>query len=318
MNFQGHQLTSEVELFSQEVGGKEFFHKSFASYPYLMRAKFFVKSSTSDRQLIYPTFGTETSSLRELKESFTALYGPYTLERFSTKVNGLYSEFELANNIADDERSFMKKLWILKQLFQIFEESLGMLEIRVSKMITGLYGKSIEFLRVAEGKLSKYGRKTVKYANESIAIIRRVQKKLELVIATNPKFLLLLPPSILQHYVTNADPLVISKLGSLISKVGASSWIEPSILVLLSPSHNVFWKEFWVKIFARIFKISIELCEIIAEYMPKILVGESFLDYFRRKYDARNGVFVGSVCFDIKKQTTMRNGVYVANITVTI
>ena len=199
-------------------------------------------------------------------------------------------------------------MWIFKQLFELFDISLGLIAAKLSKFIFSIYEKSVNVLKDAEIAILKYHGRKIKYAKISIETIRRVQQRIIAVIASDAKFLKLLNPQLLHEYATTVPSCMVSKFGSL-------QWIEPETEMVVAPKYNLYWSEFWKLFFMRNFKISEELCFMIAEYMPKKLRRETFLDYFCRKYDAEAGCFIGNKAFDITI-TVRKNHIQTCDITI--
>ncbi|MCX6116135.1 MAG: hypothetical protein NT027_01225, partial [Proteobacteria bacterium] len=324
MTFFGGNLITVSNLFTLDVKGLEFFLDSTPIEDgALAKTEFTVVSMAIDTHLVYPTSpqgfcreGCEdiVITLPELKEIYFAEYGPYTVQGFTKKVNAVYAGFREAELMTNDSMLFIRKMWLFKQLYEIFEGSMGLIIIRMSKLLPNIYAKANKVLSDAETKKNVYSSaREKKYADIAIEAIRRVQEKIVEAIGSDVKFLKLLSPELLAHFVGNARPHMKS-----IAKIKCLPWIEPEIALMAAPGYNIYWSEFWFPFLARNFKLSSDLCQIIADFMPIALQGETFLDYFRRKYNARSGFFMGSRSFGIDTKCVKKDGEYTRKILITL
>uniref|UniRef100_A0A6C0HRH9 Uncharacterized protein n=1 Tax=viral metagenome TaxID=1070528 RepID=A0A6C0HRH9_9ZZZZ len=303
--FHGKKIVSEMEIYKVENDGDEFFHESLISgLP--SKTIFSVKRKKIDVYLNYPSKDTS----KDLKESYFQKYGPYSIETFVEKARSVYARFTESEKILNNQRSFMRRLWLFKELFELFDTTLVLVFERMSTMVISIYEKSIELLKDVPIKKNLYDAKTRKCADSILSLIAKVQARIMDGIAREPKFLQLMSENLLNEYVTNSSPYMVAKLN-------ARPWIDPITALLAEPNYNFYWTEFWSSIFKRNFKFSDELCVIIAEYMPSPLHSVTFLDYFRKKYSARRGDFFGvKKSFEIKKSSIIRNGKQICNITI--
>lgn len=300
MNFTREEKISDMDLFTLKVGGSEFFHESITIRPELpAEAEFLVKMKTTNLQIEHPG---------RYSVEYAQQYGPHSVDVFASKTQALYTSFADAERITDETRMFIRKMWIFKQLFELFDDSFNMILVRMSKMIPSIYERAIKIME-AEPRVEDCHPRTKKYAESSFAIVRKVYGRVVEVLA-DPAFLKLLKPPLLEHFVVNSAPYMVARIKCL-------RWIEPEIVVLTEGKYNMYWTLLWYPFFKRNFAMSSSLCFMIAEYMPVKLLGKTFLDYFRRKYDAYKGYFIEGRAFEIEKKSVLRNGVYVCNVTLT-
>jgi len=301
MEFTGAPIIKDIDVLAFTVEGLEFFQETINVQPgFLAKTEFLVKMQTIDLHVTCPT---------EPNLEYQKKYGPYSIEILSKKIDAIYTSFHMSEKIRNPKRLFKRKMWVFKQLFELFDESFDLLLVRMSKMIPSIYCKAINILEQAESRIwnDNYDKQTIKYACLSMEIIRKVYHRI-VDILKEEKFLKLLSYDLLEHFVTHASPCMVSKIRCL-------RWIEPEVAICVEPKYNSYWASFWHPFLKRNFKFSSELCFIIAEYMPIKISAETFLDYFRRRYNANKGYFIGRA-FEIEKTHVFRNGEYLNKITI--
>lgn len=303
MNFTGKQVESKKTLVVASNDGYEFFHKTTVSSFFPGRTEITAKVVTTSTCIHYPVCDTPDTSLKTLKEIYRGMYGPCSVEELTEKIFDILNKINDAKKIANNERRFVRKLWLYKQIFELFHSSMNLIITGLPKIVDLIYEKSLELFDYFEKNKNKYVRPK-KYITIALSVIQKVKIQIVDIIAGDAKLLKLLSPRLLRLYVTNASPYMVAKFGSL-------PWIEPDIVLLIAREYNFYWTDFWRTFFRRNFNISEELIFIIAEYMPKYLVGETFLDYFRRKYYA--GQFK-----KIQKSTRYQGNYNVCKITICI
>jgi len=309
---------STKELFESTVKGDEFFRATTIINPVFLsrsRTKFSVNRQMVDFDVNYPTEpeyffdGTVKKSLSALKKDYIDKYGPYSVEAFTKKIRAAFVNFAESVSMTPN-RQLIRKLWLFKQIFEICEISINMIVVRMVKLIPSLYEKAIKTLDAAEIRKKELSPKAEKQADTFIATIKRVNDKIKNIMTEDPKFLKLLSPDLLLRFSKDATPYMVSKINCL-------PWIEPDLAEIASPGYNYYWTDFWFYFLDRNLKLTSDACYVIAEYMPIPLRIETFLDFFRRKYDARNGVFLGKRLFDLEKSEVRKNGQYLNNVTIT-
>jgi len=178
-------------------------------------------------------------------------------------------------------------------------------------MIPGIYGKAVNAMEEARVNLETCDARATKYAEISLVVIRRIRQKMIEIMVERPQILKLLTPPLLEKFIADASPYMVTQIRSL-------PWIEPELALMAEPKYNLYWTLSWHPFFLKYFKLSSEICYEIAEYMPMKLRGETFLDYFRRKYDAKKECFHGARAFEIEKAMIFKNGCYWNNITIVL
>lgn len=224
-----------------------------------------------------------------LKRLFKDIYGPYSIETFVSMVVSITSMIRRIKS--NTMRMFMRKVWLMKQLHELIENSMQMV-IKSSKLVISVYSKSINVINTI-GSRKIVDERMVKYINISLESVRRVHQKIIDIISTDTKFLKLLPPELLVRFAKDASPWMISKIQCL-------PWIEPEVALFASPRYNYYWTTFWCDFFERNLQLSSDICFAIAEYMPMPIRVETFLEFIRRKYDFKKKTYKGKILFNIE------------------
>ena len=301
MNFVGNPVIGEALLFELELEGNEFFLESFPDLANLTKTRFCIKRQTIDSELEYPSHYS--------RNRYREQYGPYSVEMFTKNLHELYNSFHNAEIIKDSQRMFVRKMWLFKKIFETFENSMELILVRMSKLIPNIYGKAINAIENAEAQLENCDARARKYTEISLVVIRRVLQKVVDILSERPQLFKLLSPPLLEQFVKDASPYMVAKIKCL-------PWIEPEIALMVEPNYNIYWTMIWHAILMKHFKFSCEICYEIAEYMPMKLRSETFLDYFRRKYNAKKRRFHGERVFEIREAISFENGYYLNNITI--
>ena len=303
MNFIGKPIIGEEALFTLEVEGSEFFTDpwcaSLRNGVRLTKTRFLVKRQTTDFHIECPSHS---------KNRYREQYGPYSVDFFSKKMNELYKSFHSAEIMKDPRRMFVRKMWLFKKIFETCENSIELILVRISRLIPGIYAKAVDAIENAEAQLKTCNARETKYIEISLVVIRRFRQKV-LEIIVQPQFLKTFSPPLLEKFARDASPYMVAQIRSL-------PWIEPEIALMAEPKYNLYWTLTWQPFFLKYFKLSSEICYEIAEYMPMKLRSETFLDYFRRKYNAKKGCFHGASAFEIEKSIVFENNCYWNNITI--
>jgi len=303
MNFTGKQMESEKILVVESNDGYEFFHKTTISSFFPGKTKITVKVMTTMTNIHFPVAATRDLSLKSLKEDYIKMYGPYSVETLTKKIYDTLDKFDDAKKITNHERRFVRKIWLSKQLFELFHNSMNLITTSLPKIVDLIYSKSLELMDYFDKHKDRYVRPK-KYIYIALSAIQTVNLQIVEVIAKDANLLKLLSHNLLKQYIKNASPYMVAKFGSL-------PWIEQEIVVLIAREYNFYWSEFWTTFFRRNFKLSDELIFIISAYMPRYLKGETFMEYFRRKYYA--GQFK-----KIRKSTRYQKNYNVCNITLVV
>ena len=299
MQFHGKKTQVDKKVFTLVHQGEEFFHKTTLNH-FPAKAVFVVKVETHDTHIQYPLAATETS-LSDLKKMYRETYGPYSVEVLVDKIHGILAEFDHVKKITSEKRRFLRKLWLSKKFFELIECSMNIFITRLSRIMDTIYDKAVEFLKYFENYT--YTGRITRHHNIALSVVQKVHQQIVDAIASDAKILKLLSPRLLRSYVINVSSYMVAKFGSL-------PWIEPDILLFIAPHYVFYWTHFWVSFFKRNFKIDDDSSLNIAEYMPRNLTSETFLDYFRRvtKEPKKR--------FRVQKSTRCKDGFNVCNITI--
>lgn len=306
MNFVGQPIIAEEALFTLEVEGSEFFSEPWCATingAHLMKTCFLVKKQTMNFHLEYPSHYS--------RNRYREQYGPYSVEMFAKTLQELYNSFHESEKMRDPQRMFVRKMWLFKKIFETCENSMELILVRISKLIPGIYAKAVDAIETAEAQLETFDARQRKYVDISLVVIRRFRQKVVDILAERPQFFKLLSPPLLEKFVKDASPYMVAKIKCL-------PWIESEIALLAEPKYNLYWSLSWHSFLLKYLKFNSEICYEIAEYMPVKLRGETFLDYFRRQYDAKKGCFHGARAFEIEKAMVFANGCYMNNITIVL
>ncbi|MCX6116136.1 MAG: hypothetical protein NT027_01230, partial [Proteobacteria bacterium] len=272
--FNSSPKVSTATLFTSKVSGDEFFKDAATIEPgFIASSEITVKKTINNINIKYPIEPHCGISVSALKNKYHEIYGPYSAEVFTEKMNSAFVKFEETTKMSLT-RLIVRKMWIFKEIFELCDDSLNMIVEWMSKLIPSLYMKATEVLDDAEIKKKGLKPRDVKNIDIAIKVISRVNNKIRYIIARDSNILKLLSPEALVKFVEEASPHMLSKINCL-------PWIEPEVALMAAPGYNIYWSEFWFPFLVRNFKLSSDLCQIIADFMPIALQGETFLDYFR-------------------------------------
>lgn len=304
MSFHGKRVFSTMELCRTTV--RERFHNIIPEMVHSLNAELL------DVHLLFPP-----RNLPEARELFHSMYGPYSVGVFTKKVQDVYAEFKEAENMSNRLRGFIRRMWLFNRLYNLFDGSLELIKVRMTSLIPNIYAKALKVLTDIDANIDGYrDARSKKYANIAVGSIRRVYQKVLEIIATDTKFLKLLSPPALEHFVKEASPYMVSNIRCL-------AWIEPETVIIVSPKHFYFWKDFWAKIFMRNFNkenfcLSDDICYLIADFMPMNIRGETFWDFFEGFFNGKNKHRMPDKSFRVDIVTTNRDGRPIEEIRVVL
>ncbi len=313
-------INSSMTVFKMRVEGLQLYDENQYPPHCTVTTEFEVKRATADTIVNYPSSSMYSPdmdmdfSLSDLKELYFAEYGPYKTEVLTPKILDMFKEFKHADDSEEllryPERHFVRKMWLFKRLHELFEDSMNLIVVRMTKLLVSIYEKVVVIMNDVEAKSVIYGKNAQRYVKQAMDTMRRVRNQVVKIIAEDAKFIRLLSPNMLKYFIEEAQPWMVSKFSCL-------PWIEPELAVMVAPSYNHYWSEFWFSLFIKHFKISTELCRMIAEYMPTFLKGETFLDYFTRKFDVRHGYREKRV-FNVELDRESESDHYLNKYTITL
>jgi len=255
---------------------------------------FEIKTTANFQDVAYPKPGP---NFHLEKKAYVEKYGPYSAKYFESIMKELLDNFVASKKLPHHRRN-IQKVWVLKQLYELFDGSLGLLIVRKPYLLTISIAKALEVLRdpTIEMIMEDHTQlETTKSSVEkSLQIIQKIYTKIANIVTSDMNFLKLLPTTTLITLVEYASHKMVSKFRRL-------PWIDPVLVDRVTPKFNIYWRTFWQKFFVRNFKLDYYLCIAIAEFMPMKFKKEPFLDFFRRKYNTQTQEYVGKRIFDVEQ-----------------
>jgi hypothetical protein len=234
------------------------------------------------------------------KKVYVEKYGPYSLEDFETIMKDQLANFKESIKLRDTRR-ILRRLWILKQMYELFDGSVGLLVIGKPNLLSHSITKALEVLRdpgiemIMDDRCQPEGIK--KIIARCLQVITRVYTKIANVVTNDANLLKLLPTTSLFALVEYASQPMVS---NMVSKFRRLPWIDPALIDRVSPKFNAHWQKLWYRFLVRNLHVGKDICFIIAEFMPMEFKKESFLSFFQRKYDSRTQEFFGERVFDVE------------------
>ena len=255
---------------------------------------FEIRTRAIRENVVFPEAGPE---FQFKKKEYVEKYGPYSMKYFENIMKELLNNFEASEKMPFKQRT-IRKVWVLKQLYELFDGSMGLLVLGKPHLLGVAIAKALEVLRDSTIEMIMDDRAHSEVTKNSIAkslkIIQKIYTNIANIVTSDMKLLKLLPTTTLLALVEYASHKMVSKIRRL-------SWIDPVLVNRVTPKFNSYWQNFWHKFFARNFNLSNDICFVIAEFMPMIFKKEAFLDFFRRKYDTRTREFFGKRLFDVEE-----------------
>lgn len=231
------------------------------------------------------------------KREYVEKYGPYSLKDFEERIGESVRNFMAANNLPT-HRAIIRRIWIFKQMYELFDKSMGLLVNGKPNLLTRAITKALEILgdptleRMMDDRLES---ETTKRAiAQCLNVIRKVYVRVAEIMTSDVKFLKLLPTTTLLTLTEYASQKMVSKFRRL-------PWIDPVLVDRVKPKFNAFWQNLWCRFFTRNFNFDNDICFVIAEFMPMNFRRESFPDFFSRKYNAQTQEFFGERLFDVEQ-----------------
>jgi len=201
------------------------------------------------------------------------------LKDFTPKFREGIDNFKESIKITNLDRRGVRRIWLFKQMYELLELYMGALVANEPNLFIKSYSKVFEILE--DPDVIRLGKSSNKILSRSVSkamdCIRRVFNKFHAVVTADVKYVRLLTQKTLLSLIEIASPTTISKFSLL-------PWIDPNVAANVTPKFNLYKTTFWCAIFMKIFKIGHDMSFKIAEYMPLILRGETFPEFFRRKF----------------------------------
>jgi hypothetical protein len=240
----------------------------------------------------FPVFGHDFLVKRQ---EYNANYGPYSLKSFGVIMRRLTAEFNKSKSLASTP-GITRRVWILKQMYELFDASTGLLLVSAPNILSHAISKALEVLRepaiqaVFDNEQSEGIKNMI---SRSLEVIKTVCMKFATMMTNDDNLLKLLPTSTLIDLVEYAPPQMMSRFKRL-------HWIDPILADKAAPRFNGYWQKIWYEFFVRNFSLDYNVCFVIAEFMPMEFKKESFLDFFMRKYNTDTQEFFGEKVFDVE------------------
>lgn len=275
-----------------EIQGKEFLREQNNH----VNTRFLVKTRAFRENIVFPKQGV---NFWAEKKAYVEKYGPYSRGQFDSLMLESINNFEQSKmQKLGTERGIIRRLWILKQLYELFDVSMGMLIATKPNLFSIAITKALEVLRepmidaiLEDRKQSGLMKRII---HRSLYIIEKVYTKMARIATDDTKILKLMPTNTMLLLVEVASHQMVSKFRRL-------PWINPVLAKRVAPKFNSFWSNFWFEILKRNLTLHHDICFVIAEFMPMNFKKESFLDFFRRKYSTQTQEFFGERIFDVEE-----------------
>jgi len=237
-----------------------------------------------------PNFQTE-------KRAYFENYGPYSLKYFEGNMKESIDNF-IATKKMSFKRGVVRRIWILKQMYELFESSMGLLLHAKPKLLVNSVAKALEVLRDPTIELMMDDRFESEYTKSSITrslrVIDTVYTKIANIVTSDANLLKILPTKTLLALVEYASHKMVSKFRRL-------PWIDPVLVHRVRPKFNSHWRNFWCQFFTRNFNLDYDICFAIADFMPMNFKIEPFPEFFCRKYNTQTREFFGDRLFDVEQ-----------------
>ena len=254
---------------------------------------FVISVNTKLESIEFPGFGNDFwIKKREYNEN----YGSYSIKSFGVIMRRLTADFNESKKL-EPTSGIRRRVWILKQMYELFDASTGLLVVGVPNILAHAITKALEVLRepaIQRLLVSDQPEGIKNMISRSLEVVKTVCMKFANIMTNDDNLLKLLPTSTLIDLVEYAPPQMISRFKRL-------HWIDPILADSAAPKFNRYWQKIWYEFFARNFTLNYNVCFVIAEFMPMSFKRESFLDFFARKYNTQTQEFFGERVFDVEQ-----------------
>lgn len=229
---------------------------------------------------------------RILKKEYHETYGPLTLKQYATRMRLMMTNFNSAERLGTPTKRYIARIWALKQIYELADNSLCLLFTRMKKGIISLYEQAVKFKNdIAEMSLDE---EVKKYIKVTLNVMDCVCEKINAYFAENPALLASLSIDAKGYFFQSASPEIISRVGYL----QKTRWIEPELVPHITPKYYAYWKNFWATLIIRSFYarqicLGEDVCEKIAEFIPTRIEGLSFVEFFQKHFHVENNAYIG-------------------------
>jgi len=235
---------------------------------------------------------------RILKREYHEKYGPLTLKQYIERVQYLMKMFPSCNLLTLN-RSHVRRAWIMKQMYELADNSMGLLMVRCKKAVIALYERAVKFKN--ESTMITQTKEMRKYITMTINVMDDVLKKINAFFVENPILVSTMNVDSQVYFIHSAPPMV-----STFMSLQTMRWIEPALVPHVESKYYPYCKNFWSSILTQsLYKIWLgpDICNRIAEFLPKRIEGASFIDFFQKNYDIKSMSFIGRKLFEVTCNT---------------
>jgi len=229
---------------------------------------------------------------RILKREYHEKYGPLTLKQYIARIKQLMDMYPSCNLLNLNKR-YVRRAWIMKQMYELADNSMGLLLVRCKKAVIAIYERAVKFKNEVATILQT--KEMRKYITMAINVMDAVCDKINAFFLENPILISSMNVESQAYFMHSAPPAV-----STFMSLQTMRWIEPSLVPHVESKYYPYCKDFWSSILMQsLYKIWLgpDICKKIAEFLPKRIKGGSFIDFFRKHYDMKNMSFIGRNLF---------------------
>ena len=233
-----------------------------------------------------------------LKREYHEKYGPLTLKQYSQRFHIMMEMFHASQHLRCSNKKYIRRVWVLKQLYELANGSLELIATRVKKGVIALYERAVKFMN--EHLEIEKTNQMEKYTNLALECMYIFCEKMPAFFAKNPSLVSALNLQSKAYFVQSSTPAMISTFNFL----QKNRWIEPELIPHVEPKYYAYWKKFWATILTRTLCsdnicLGQDVCHKIAEYIPERIVGASFIDFFKKRFDIKNEAYIGKKHFEV-------------------
>jgi len=271
--------TPSIVLCEFELEGSEFVH-DLTNQP--STTKIIVKSEIQ-------------SSKEEANKQFQLSQGP---QNFQVILKKLIILFGGTSKITDHTFRIVRRMHLFEEIYNLFEESVEELKNTPSILVKACM-KAYEikedpdvFWILNDDRRSRNSEIIRDSVANSLQRITDVRVKLDAIISQDIALLKLLPTATLIKFIEFAALPMIAKFSKM-------PWMETQVKNRVTPKYYNYWKKFWSGFFMRNFNMNEDTCYKIADYMPMELKQDTFVEFLRKRYNAKTLEFTGERTFDV-------------------
>lgn len=225
-----------------------------------------------------------------LKREYHEKYGPLTLKQYSTRMKLMMEMFQDSDHMACFTKRYIRRVWMMKQIYELADASLQLLFTRLKRGIVTLYERAVRFKNENTLILSREkDKKMEKYTKLALTAIDCFLEKVNTFILENPY--------LLSSLCFEAKVYFLQSTPAMISTIKSLPWIDYDLLPHVQGKYYASSRDFWGDYLVRTFcprNLVGDVCKRIAEYIPKKIEGSSFIDFFRKHFDIKTKSYIGN------------------------